>query len=78
MATSDERRAPVQGDRGRYGKAPGGPPGTISWAEHEEAWRDYHKRYSYQDAETIAARGGFGYWELCDHLGYEPKTWTPR
>lgn len=31
-----------------------------------------------QSAERLAERGGFGYWELTDLLGHEPKTWQPR
>lgn len=55
-----------------------GPPyGTISWAEHEEAWVAYHRRHTGQDALTIATRGGFGLWELCDQLGRAPQTWAP-
>lgn len=55
-----------------------GPPyGTISWAEHEEAWLDYARRHRGQDALRIAVRGGFGLWELCDQLGHAPQTWTP-
>lgn len=53
-------------------------PGTIAWAEHEEAWRDYNRRYHGQSAERIAERGGFGYGELVDHLGHPPRTWEPR
>lgn len=68
-----ERRAPVQG-----GDQTGKPPGTVAWWEHEQAWLDYSRRYSGQSAERIAERGGFGYWELMDHLGHEPTTWRPR
>jgi hypothetical protein len=70
-----------QGHDGQHrpGRAPvnGRPYGTISWAEHEEAWQDYGRRYSGQDALRIATRGGFGLWELCDHLGRAPTTWSP-
>jgi hypothetical protein len=83
------RRAPVQRDCqlrpvGRYGcphtaESPKHNHGSITWAEHEEAWADYAKRYGRdQDAETIATRGGFGYSELVDHLGHPPRTWEPR
>ena len=80
---SEERRAPVQGDEGwhlpAHRQAPGTMrPGTIAWAEHEEAWRDYNRRYHGQSAERIAERGGFGYGELVDHLGHPPRTWEPR
>jgi hypothetical protein len=83
---TDERRAPVQGYISpvrlrRLGRAeqPGDFPGTISWAEHEEAWRDYAKRYGKdQSAERLAQRGGFGYAELVEHLKRAPTTWRPR
>jgi hypothetical protein len=61
------RRAPVNGQ----------PHGTVSWAEHEEAWRSYHRLHPRQDAETIAARGGFGLVELTQQLGRVPTTWQP-
>jgi hypothetical protein len=74
----DERRAPVQesGHRlyrdGRYK-----PPGTVSWTEHEEAWRAYAKRYGHQQsAERIAERGGFSRGELVTFLGREPATFV--
>ena len=56
------------------------PRGTISWAEHLEAWADYDKRYHGQSAERIADRGGFGYNELVTHLGHAPTTFaaTPK
>ena len=75
-----DRRAPTQGEgvyylsRDRW-NGPTQFPGTISWEEHEEAWRGYAKRYSGQDAEQIARRGGFGYWEATEYLGHEPLTW---
>lgn len=80
--SAPERRAPVQA-QGSYYLRPGDsrlagtrPPGSISWEEHEEAWRDYATRFgSGQSAERIAERGGFGFCELTDHLGREPKTW---
>ena len=84
--SSNERRAPVQQDcrlpAGRYGcshkpDAREHHAGTVAWAEHEEAWGDYAKRYSGQDAERIASRGGFGYAEITGHLGHEPTTWEP-
>lgn len=75
------RRAPVQGN-GMY-VSRGDPkfkgPGTVSWAEYLEGYSDYANRYgNSQSAERLAERGGFGYWELADHLGHEPKTWEPR
>lgn len=77
----EERRAPVQGrhliPRMRTG-APGEAYGTVSWTEHEEAWRAYAKRYGTdQSAERIAERRGFGYAELTELLGHAPTTWRP-
>ena len=64
--------APVQADRTR-------PRGVIDWFEHVEAWEAYNQRFrNDQDAERIAARGGFGYGELCTLLGRLPKTWVPQ
>ena len=79
----EERRAPVQGRpksiRRARAEKPGDPPGTISWEEHEEAYRDYARRYgTSQSAERLAERGGFGYDELVDHLKRAPTTWRPR
>lgn len=72
------KRAPVQGERrwprGRLRRG----PGTVSWEEHEKAWRDYASKHSGQSAELIAERGGFSYGELTEHLGYEPKTWEAK
>lgn len=69
------RRAPVQADSHRR-------EGTISWEEHEAAWLGYKRKYpmsaSYQDASRIADRGGFGWQELVDFLGYKPTTWQPK
>ena len=79
------RRAPVQGEMRRDAKGKAVrpiswiPDGTISWEEHEEAWRIYHARFiNDQSADRIADRGGFGYSELCMFLGHEPTTWTAR
>lgn len=73
---SDERRAPVQGDRSMAKGQPGREPGTISWEEHVRAWEEYARRYGRdQSAERIAERGGFGYRELTDQLGHAPETW---
>lgn len=70
------RRARVQGVAG-----PGPnrrPSGSISWEEHEQAWRAYAKLYGeIQSAERINDRGGFGYEELTGLLGHPPKTWRP-
>lgn len=86
MTEGDERRAPVQGNllwalpvdhRDRPVDAK--PPGTISWDEHEEAWRAYDAKYhSGQSAERIAERGGFAYAELVEFLSWPPKTWRKR
>lgn len=68
-------RCPVQAEHGTRRK----PHGTISRAEAEEAYADYVKRYGYsQSFERLHERGGFGYYELVDHLGHEPRTWEPR
>ena len=54
------------------------PFGTITWREHAQAWIPYGARYgNRQDAERIAERGGFGWSELTEYLGHEPKTWEP-
>lgn len=78
-----ERRTRVQGNgawrlsadhTGRL--ADDRPPGTVEWQEHERAWEGYARRYGKrQSAERMAQRGGFGYCELTEHLGHEPKTW---
>lgn len=60
-------RAPVQSGAGK-------PAGSISWAEHVEAWEKYGRKH-WQSAERIAERGGFGYNELLTYLGREPSTW---
>ena len=70
--TSIEKRAPVQRSRSMDK-----PAGTISWAEHVEAWNGY-KYGDDQDAERIAERGGFSYFEITEQLGHEPTTWEPR
>lgn len=74
------RRAPVQGDEGRRRHGDGfRGPGTISWEEHCLAWSFYAQRYGReQSAERMAERGGFGFQEMTDLLGHEPKTWSPR
>lgn len=56
----------------------GKPYGTISWAEHVEAWVDYHRFHPMQDARRIAERGGFGLTELVRHLGRMPLSWEPN
>lgn len=72
------RRAPVQRQEREFDGKPARGPGTISWAEYLEAYSDYSRRYgTQQSAERLAERGGFGYLELVDHLGHEPKTWSP-
>jgi len=68
-----DERAPVQADR-HHNK----PAGTIAWWEHLEAWAVYAKRFGKgQSAERIAERCGFGYGELLEFLGHEPRTWEP-
>ena len=72
------RRAPVQGEYGR-GDKPAVAPGTITWEEHLEAYAGYAAKYgTSQSAETLAARGGFGYRELQAFLGHDPTTWVVR
>lgn len=81
-----DQRAPVQGEGYPGGKGhvdgrdlPLKGAGSIEWAEHLEAYAAYVARYGTgQSAERLAERGGFGYWELTDLLGHEPKTWLPR
>lgn len=54
-------------------------PGTVTWEEHERAWREYARRYGRgQSAERLVERGGFSWSELTMFLGHEPKTWEPR
>lgn len=54
-------------------------PGTITWAEHLEAWQAYDKKWRCgQTAERIVERGGFDWNELVEFLGREPTTWLPR
>lgn len=68
------RRAPVQSSR-VHGKG----AGSITWAEHLEAYSFYQARYgNSQSVERLSERGGFGYDELIEFLGHEPKTWVPR
>lgn len=82
-----DRRVPVQGDgpyllpathparRGREAH----PPGTITWAEHLEAWERYAQRFGRdQSAERVAERGGFSFLELRGLLGRDPQTWEAR
>lgn len=70
-------RAPVQADGGADYVRSG--EGTIDWAEHEEAWRNYARRHGHgQSAKRIAESGGFGYHELMGLLGRNPSTWTAR
>ncbi len=78
MTTTPER-APVQGDYWRPKGSKGRAPGTIAWEEHALAWRGYAAEgHGSQDAERIAARGGFGWGELLRYLGREPTTWEER
>jgi len=70
-----ERRAPVQATGFKIRDPKYRPPGTVGWAEHEEAWRAYAGRYGrQQSAERIAERGGFSRGELVTFLGREPST----
>lgn len=70
-------RVPIQ-DEDRQARRGPKPQGHVSWEEHLEAWTEYHRHHDQQDADTIARRGGFGYWEITDLLGREPTTWEPR
>lgn len=69
-----QRKAPVQGEyKAKI------PAGTIDWAEHEEVWEAYAKRFgTHQSAERIAERGGFGYSEIVKLLNKQPTTWAPH
>lgn len=70
------KRAPVQGDYHRESRR---AAGTITWAEHLEAYAKYAAEYgSSQSAARLAERGGFSYGELIMFLGHEPTTWMPR
>lgn len=72
-----KRRAPVQGEYLMHGGRVVGmsPGGTITWAEHLEAFERYAAKYGRdQSAERIADRGGFGINELRQLLGHEPRT----
>ncbi len=72
------RSPPPRAGTLRNATDPGAVPGTISWAEHEEAYREYARRYgTSQSAERLAERAGFGWFELCEFLGHEPRTWKP-
>jgi len=83
VTMTEERRARTIGEGPYWAPVTDWPtgtmtPGTIAWSEHEEIWRKYREKYGNdQDAERIAARGGFGYWEAAALLGYEPRTWRP-
>lgn len=56
------RNVPIQ--MPHHGRLPHGIRFRVPWRIHELAWKQYSKNYSGQDAETIAARGGFGLEEL--------------
>lgn len=72
-------RAPVHASRSRAPGHPGARPGTVSWEEHEAAWRAYSARFpTHQSAYRVAARGGFSYDELVEFLRGPPLTWKAR
>lgn len=77
------KRAPVQGSYAgeTHRRKPGEPghgDGTISWAEHMLAYASYANECGRsQSAETLAQRGGFGWFELVRYLGRDPQTWEP-
>lgn len=76
---SAPQRAPVQGDYWLRPNTLGREPGSISWAEHLEAYAAYSKKYgTSQSAERIAARGGFGFEELSKLLGHVPTTFEAQ
>jgi len=53
-------------------------PGTISWAEHLQAWSALRPALQQAlPAEQLAAQGGFSYDDLTALLGHEPLTWEP-
>jgi hypothetical protein len=67
------RRAPVQGEYGEQRRA----AGTVTWAEHEEAYTAYAAMFGTgQSAKRLAERGGFSYDEITKLLGHEPTTWA--
>jgi hypothetical protein len=74
-------RVNVQGEhRSPTGEVlqPSLPAGTITWAEHLEAWYAYDRKWRCgQTAERLAERGGFSFNELCELLGHAPTTWQP-
>lgn len=83
----DKSRAPVQGDMAvslpvdhPARKFNAKSAGWIDWSEHVLAWEGYAKKYGryYQSAERVVERGGFGYEELQEFLGRDPKTWRKR
>ena len=73
------RRAPVQASHDIPVGQPGRGPGTVSWEEHALAAGEWARQYGPgQDAERLAQRGGFSFYELSLYLGHPPKTWRPR
>ncbi len=79
MTAADNRRAPVQGERGwdtrLYPDAK--PPGSIDWDEHLAIYEIYAAKFGRsQTAECLADRGGFGYLEIVYLTGEPPKTWV--
>jgi hypothetical protein len=55
------------------------PYGTVARSEGLTAYEAYAKRHGVgQSFERLLERGGFGYWELTDLLGHEPRTWRER
>lgn len=78
------KRAPLQGEYSQPATqsrpaSPARASGSISWDEHIECYAGYSAKYgNSQSAETLAARGGFGWREFVDFTGHEPTTWVPR
>lgn len=82
MTSTDEKHCPscICGKRAsvQANKQHKKGPGTIAWAEHEEAWATYAAKYGrQQSAQRIHERGGFCFGEVTDLLGHEPTTWVP-
>lgn len=68
-----DRRAIVSSDPWLQRGTAGHEPGTVTWSEHLQAWKQYardgHRSLS---AERINERGGFGYSEITKLLGHAP------
>jgi hypothetical protein len=57
-----EKMFPIQADHT-------GPATSVPWWIAEVAYQDYARRFGRdQSLERLAERGGFGRWELIDHI----------